>query len=70
MRGRTSARSPNPPGLEGAERTLRALADLGIDQTTPTLERERVEKFVTPFGALMQAIERAVERTGLSRTTR
>ncbi len=52
-------------GLAEAETTLRALQRLGIDldDATAQLEREGVEKFVKPFDALMEAIERAVART-------
>lgn len=56
-------------GLDEAERTLRSLAELGIDLDAATreLERQGVEKFVAPFGALMEAIDRAVARTAPQR---
>ncbi|MBA2665607.1 MAG: transaldolase [Trueperaceae bacterium] len=54
--------------LDEAEAKLRALGELGIDldAATVALEREGVEKFVTPFESLMQAIDEARERTGTS----
>lgn len=44
--------------LEGAARTLRALADLGIDldALTQQLEDEGVDKFVKPFEALLDTV--------------
>jgi transaldolase len=64
VRDHGAPRRSLPDGLEEAERTLRALADLGLDldEATATLEREGVEKFVKPFDALMAAIDRAVTR--------
>jgi transaldolase len=45
-------------GLEDAARSLRALQDLGIDldAVTRTLEDEGVEKFVSPYRALLEAV--------------
>lgn len=49
--------------LEAAARTLRELADLGIDldAVTRRLEEEGVAKFVEPFDALLQTIARATD---------
>ena len=51
-------------GLDEAARRLRALADLGIDidDVTRRLEREGVEKFVTPYRSLLETIESAASR--------
>jgi len=48
--------------IEGARRDLAALAELGIDldAVTEKLETEGVEKFVKPFDALLEALERAL----------
>ncbi|MBW6455911.1 MAG: transaldolase, partial [Trueperaceae bacterium] len=47
---------------EGARRDLASLAELGIDldAVTERLEIEGVEKFVKPFDALLEALERAL----------
>ncbi len=49
-------------GIEGARAELEALSALGIslDEATEQLEREGVEKFVTPFESLMEAIREAM----------
>lgn len=48
--------------IEGARRDLAALAELGIDldAVTKKLEIEGVEKFVKPFDALLEALDRAL----------
>ncbi len=49
-------------GIKGARAELEALSALGIslDEATEQLEREGVEKFVTPFESLMEAIREAM----------
>ncbi len=49
-------------GVEDARQRLGELAALGIDldEVTATLEAEGVEKFVTPFDALMRTLDEAV----------
>jgi transaldolase len=56
-------------GLEEAARSLRALQDLGIDldEVTRTLEEEGVEKFVTPYQALLEAVAKAAEEAAPTR---
>lgn len=51
--------------LDAAGRHLRALSDLGIDlaDVTERLEREGVEKFVTPYRALLETISAAASAT-------
>jgi transaldolase len=51
-------------GLEDAARSLRALQDLGIDldQVTHALEDEGVEKFVSPYQALLEAVAAAAAK--------
>ena len=48
-------------GTDEADKTLSTLESLGmsIDEATEQLEREGVEKFVTPFGSLMDTIAKA-----------
>ena len=48
-------------GTDEADRALSTLESLGmsIDEATEQLEREGVEKFVTPFGSLMDTIAKA-----------
>lgn len=48
-------------GADEADRALSTLESLGvsIDEATEQLEREGVEKFVTPFGSLMDTITKA-----------
>lgn len=52
-------------GLEAAGHHLRTLSDLGIDlaDVTQRLEREGVEKFVTPYRALLETIDAAASAT-------
>lgn len=46
-------------GVDGAQRRLDRLADLGVDfsQVTEELQREGVEKFIEPFDRLLAALE-------------
>ena len=54
-------------GVAEAHRSLRKLAELGVDldEVTRQLEEEGIEKFRTPFDRLLQSLERAsTERSG------